>query len=252
MQNSEFTLPSGKLAVIRMQNGADDDILTNVKLRQSGEAFNKFIEAITLSIDGVKPTPETILNMRLADKYALMIHSRIFSLGSILKFEYNWPKIGKVTYEEDLNNFIWDYSNPDFPKDESDPRYFKYRIKPIEREREGEFDYNYLYFALGDKNFRMRFSDGVFEKNLLKIGPDKLSNNAVYLARELSQLVGNEYAPVGTFKSFTPLEMTKLRAILYTYDEGDGLIVEIPHPNTDEVVELSLMEIPDFLSPRVI
>ena len=253
MENLELTLPSGRIATIRMQNGADDDILTNVKLRQSGEAFNRFLEGIIISLDGHKPSSKEILEMRLADKYALLINSRIFSLGEILKFEYNWPGIGKVTYEEDLNNYIWDYSKPDtFPADESDPQYSKYRIKPFQVAEEGKFDYNYLYFTLGEKNFRMRFSDGVFEKNLLKLSPDQLSNNSVYRARELAQQVGTEWALVDSFKSFTPMEMTKLRAIIHTYDEEEGLIVEIPHPETGEITEIPLMEIPDFLSPRVI
>lgn len=251
MEKLEFTLPSGKQAIIRMQNGEDDSIVTNVKLQTEGDAYNRFVEAITLSIDGKKPTYDDVLNMRLSDKYCIIIKSRIFSLGSVLKFEYTWPKHGKVVYEEDLNRYIWDYDK-EFPENPGDPDYDKCRIKPIQVEEPGKFDYNHMYFTLGDKDFRMRFSDGVFEKNLIKVGQDKLSNNEIFKARELSQLLNGEWVKVDSFRAFTPVEMTKLRAILYHYDDSEGLTVEIPNPEDGEVLELPLMSIPDFLAPRVI
>lgn len=252
MENLEFTLPSGKTATIRMQNGEDDSIVTNVKLQTEGDAYNRFVEAIAISIDGKKPTYNDILNLRLSDKYCIVIQSRIFSLGAIMKFEYQWPKGSKVTYEEDLSRFIWDYSKP-FPSNPKDPDYDKCRIKPFPAEEADKFDYNFLYFELAGKLFRMRFSDGVFEKNLIKVGQEKLSNNEIFKARELSQFLNEEWVRVDSFRAFTPLEMTKLRAILHEYDDSEGLTVEIPNPaDSDDIVELPLMSIPDFLAPRVI
>lgn len=252
METKEFTLPSGKVAIIRMQNGEDDAIISNVRLQQEGKAYNKFVESILLSIDGEKPTEKDIINLRLADKYTIIVMSRIFSLGAILKFEYTWPSTKEtVLYEEDLERYIWDYSKP-FPKSKEDGGYDKYRIKPIE-ETEG-MDYNFMYFELGGKNFRMRLSDGVFEQNLLKITDDKLNNNEIFKARELAQqLPDGNWAPVGSFRAFTPMEMTKLRAILHTYDDSEPMMVDITNPsNPEETVELPLMSIPDFLAPRVI
>ena len=256
----EFLVPSGLPCEIRMQNGEDDEILSSVRLQKEGNNINAFVAAIVNKFNGAKLTLQDVIDMRLSDKYYILIQSRVFSLGDELEFDYTWDKEqGPIRYTEDLNTFLWDYSKP-FPYNPEDEGYHPHRIKPFPFSGEN-FDYHYLYFELGGRKFRMRHVDGRLEKYLIKC--DDINNNSLFYGRELSQLfmemkegeeVVEKYIPVTTFKAFIPREMAQLRGILETFDDGNAQIsMDLENPNNPgEVIDVPLLSLDDFLSPRLI
>ena len=133
-KTKEYTLPSGGKITIREQNGEDDDIISNAALAKNGNHINAFISGITISTDLTKTGKlliKDVMELKIRDKYAILFMSRCFSLGPICEFEYDWGKDngGKVTYEDNLENYIWDYAVDNFPMPGED-NYFDQRIRP--------------------------------------------------------------------------------------------------------------------------
>lgn len=162
-----FFTPSGFEVAIREQNGNDDAILSNVALNRDSASVNAFIQAIVVGMSHISglPEPEDILNLRLGDKYCILIQSRIFSIGNILTFTYEWvPGLPPTTYEEDLSCFIWDYRKP-IPVP-GEPDYFVDRIKPYP----SGLDNIYVSFTTrAGKELRYKYLDGHGEQYLLKL-----------------------------------------------------------------------------------
>ena len=102
----KFVTPSGHLVSIREQNGADDDILSNPVEASNLMNLSRFISAIVVEADyyeNGKLTVEQAHNLPVLDRYAILFNSRIFSLGEILDFDYDWKENGgKASYEQDL------------------------------------------------------------------------------------------------------------------------------------------------------
>lgn len=96
-----FKLPSGYEVTIREQNGEDDDILSNPVDAKTFMNISKFIAGIVTDTDMTATrllTPNDVQKMPSLDRYAIMINSRVFSLGEILDFRYTWdgPAEGQV------------------------------------------------------------------------------------------------------------------------------------------------------------
>ena len=114
-----LTTPSGYKVVLRQQTGDDDDIISSANLAQDGTSINKFVAGIVVDTDfnsNGRLTLEDILKMKLSDKYFILFSSRIFSLGQIINFNYEWPTTPEypnptepVEYSEDLSKYIWEY-----------------------------------------------------------------------------------------------------------------------------------------------
>ena len=83
-------LPSNSPVVnevtIREQNGEDDDILSNPVDAKTFMNISKFIAGIVTDTDITATrllTPEDVQKMPSLDRYAIMVNSRVFSLGEI-------------------------------------------------------------------------------------------------------------------------------------------------------------------------
>ena len=111
----EFIAPSGYSYTIREQNGEDEEILSNQADAKDLMNLIKFIASIVVKTNATasgKLLVKDVLTLPLLDKYAIIFQSRIFSIGNIITFEYDWGgDTGKVQYEQDLNDFLFeDYS----------------------------------------------------------------------------------------------------------------------------------------------
>lgn len=246
----ELLLPSGAVAIIREQNGDDDALLSNVAMTKSFEALNSFIHSITpylsTSINPDKPPLlEDILIRPLRDKYFILIASRIFSLGNILHFEYNWgSEYPKVEYDEDLANYLWDYNIP-FPG-QGDPDYFAERIKPYPTTKLG------IEETIGNKVIRFSLLNSYGEKYLLKLPDTERNINQQLFARDISVKQENgEWEKISSFKNFKSLEMAKLRNLVSTWDEEFSGLTTVDNPYTNgQSDEISIIQIPDFFFPK--
>lgn len=179
-----LTTPSGYQITIREQTGDDDDILSNAKGVMDGDSSNKFIQGIVIHTD---ITPNGKFNsddaraLKLCDKYFIMVASRIFSIGQMIKFEYQWDNIEIPTsYEEDLSLFIWDYGKKPFPE-LGDSEYYKYRIIPHKFGKDKTREIT----TKSEKLVRYTFMNGYGEKYLMGLPLDQQSINAGWCTGEI-------------------------------------------------------------------
>lgn len=247
----EHVLPSGNLVIIREQNGEDDALLSNVSMTKNFEALNSFIVAVTVHLSCSKnpekpPLIEEIMRLPLNDKYFILIASRIFSLGPKLIFEYPWDQDNPpAKYEEDLNQYIWDYTKP-FPEPGM-PGYFPERIRPYTGASFVE-----LKLSSG-KEFKYNFLDSYGEKYLLKLPQTDKHINQQILARDPQLKIDGVYQKVTSFAKFSSKDMAEIRKSISEMDpEFNGLTtLENPY-QAGEVEKLSIIQIPDFFFPREI
>ena len=246
----KITTPSGFEVIIRQQTGEDDDVISNPNGAYLGEALNEFVKGIITKLGpkDITPTYNDIEHMKLGDKYFIMIASRIFSLGPVLKFEYEWDDGEVAEYEEELDNYIWDYALDGFPEKGS-KLYSPYRIPP---HKHGE-DIQMEFSIPSGKKFRFTFMNGIGEKYLMTLPENELSKNTELKARDLEQKLGEDWVKVETFKAFTAREMSSIRKSVFDNDPITEVLSEIPHPkNKNKKIMYSLLTSPDFLFPREI
>lgn len=252
---AELLLPSGHAIVIREQNGNDDDVLSSfTKDDLDSNAINRFVAGIIIKntykwakTEG-RMNDKDVLNIPLRDKYFIIMASRIFSLGDILKFDWDWKDGNNlVSYEQDLTGFLWNY-NKDFPFNPSDEGYFKERIKPYSKDLT---ESSVRTFTLrSGKEVQYTLLNGNGENFLLKLPVEKRTVNAGLKARKLKLNVEGTWQDVVNFSSFSPKDMADIRKDIETYDSQFDGIIQIENPNTGQVMDLPLMNIPDFFFPR--
>ncbi len=246
----KLVTPSGFEVIIRQQTGEDDDVISNPNGAYLGEALNKFVQGIIIKLgaNGTAPSYNDIENMKLGDKYFIMIASRMFSLGPVLKFEYEWDDGEVAEYEEELENYIWDYELDGFPEKGSE-LYSPYRIPPHKHGDSTQMEFS----ITSGKKFRFTFMNGLGEKYLMTLPEDQLSKNTELKARNLEQKLGEEWVKVENFKAYTAREMSNIRKEVFDNDPITEVLTEIPHPTKKgKKIMYSLLTSPDFLFPREI
>jgi len=245
--------PSGHEVTIRMQTGEDDDVISNAKGAMDGTSSNKFIASIVIDTDiteNRKMNLDNARDLKLCDKYFIMVASRIFSIGQHLKFVYKWNDVGEQPYEEDLGLYIWDYFNEAEPFPElGHEEYFPYRIPP---HKGGKETTRVVKLSTG-KMLRYKYLTGHGEKYLMNLPEEKHTVNAGIIARGLEQEMGKDkWVKVSTFKTFTPREMMDIRKDIDEMDPAIDLVTELEHPESGAVVPYPVVGSPDFFFPREI
>jgi hypothetical protein len=248
----ELITPSGFKVTLRQQNGDDDDVISNAVGSEDGTSINRFVSGIVIDTDLTvtgKLSLEDILRLKLCDKYFIIIASRIFSLGQIMKFSFQWKDIVEpVEYEEDLAKYIWDYSKPDFPSEKKDPRYFENRIKPHTYGK----DFSREFIIATGKKLMYDYMNGNGEKYLLTLDPLLQSKNQELLARNIQLWLDNKWIKVENFKNFNPLEMVEIRKEVLENDATTELTTELENPITHNKIPFLIVGTPDFFFPREI
>jgi len=242
--------PSGYSVTLRQQNGDDDDIISNSGDAADGTSINKFIAAIVVDSD-ITPhgtiTLQDVMEMKLCDKYYIILASRIFSLGQFLKFDFKWENTPEpVAYEEDLAKYIWDYTKKEFPFKPEHPDYFEYRIQPhvAGKEKTKEF------VTRTGKKLKYTYINGNGEKYLMTLPDNSQSKNQEILARELYLWLEERWTRVQNFKFFSPLEMLDIRNELNEYDPTTNLVTDLENPITHSKVPYPIVGTTDFFFPR--
>lgn len=241
-----FTTPSGYEVAIREQNGNDDAILSNLALAKDSTSVNAFIQSIVVGVsykEGLLSDAD-VLDMRLGDKYMILIKSRIFSVGPILKFQYEWVEgIPPTTYEEDLEHFVWDYVNP-LPR-VGERNYFKDRIQPYpKREVSPEFTTQRGHLV------RYKFLNGYGEQYLLKLPDFNTHINSKVIARELEMQVDGKWIRVEDFGVFSSRETAEIRDHMEKMDPQFEGAITITDPSSGNIKYLSLIGLHDFFFQR--
>ena len=249
----KFIVPSGGEVEIREQNGADDDALSNPVAAKAGNNINDFLCRIVTKTDMTpsgKFDSESILDLKIRDKYVIMFMSRIHSLGPVVKFEFEWAVGEKYKYAEDLSRYIWDYSKKieEFPWNEDDKDYDSQRIQPYP---EGKKNTMQLTLKSG-KHIRLDYMNGHSEHYLLNLKEDQRTRNVELKVRNLSQQIEGEWHTVENFEFFKPSDMMQLRGLVNKLDPEFNSYSELTHPKTEEVFNYPIVGSPSFFYPTEI
>jgi len=244
-----FKLPSGHEVTIREQNGEDDEILSNMSSVEAGKSYDMFLRSIIISHSKFrgKPTEEEVEEMPQRDRLVITVTSRIFSLGHLINFEYQWAdRKTPDKYTDDLEDYIWDYSK-EFPT-EGDDDYKETRIPPylVDPYKPIEFQ------TKSGKLLRYIMSNGKSEKYLTTLTKDKASKNSEIKSRFLELFVEgpNEWMIVENFQKFSAREMMEIRSRIETSDKPSHLLSNVTHPESDGVESyVDLMNLVDFFYP---
>lgn len=248
-----LTLPSRYSVTIREQNGADDDIISNQDTARDLTNIDIFLSSLIIDTDlpfakGGKLSKSDVNKILLRDKYFIMFASRIHSMGSIVKFQFDWGEKngGKVEYEEDISTFIWDYSKP-FPE-EGDSDYEEERIQPYEA---GSLEPVESVLTSG-KEIKFNRLDGQSEKDLLKV--QTITRNTIYKARRLQQKdADGKWVNVQNFTYFSKRDMAELNRIVKDTDPEFRGTTELVNPRDPEnIIEYPIMRAESFFYPEEI
>lgn len=252
-QTKELILPSGYKVTIREQNGNDDDILSNKHLAEDLSNIDHFLSSLIINTNlpfakGNRLSPGDIPNMVLRDKYYIIFASRVHSIGSELKFSFDWGKNsgGKITYTEDIGNYIWDFSKP-FPQ-EGEEGYNPYAIEPYE---DNPYELKEIELSSG-KLLRFNFLNGFSEKELLKEPIERQSRLSEIRARNLQQKLEDGWKKVENFTFFSKKDMTELNFIINNLDSPFNGLTDIENPKTKDVIQYPLIKAESFLYPEEI
>ena len=246
-----FIAPSGYSYTLREQNGEDDDVLSHPGDARTLMNLSKFISRIVIdnNFEGNtsgRLTPDQAHSLPILDRYAILIHSRIHSLGKTLDFKYHWPKEegGIKEYEVDLEEYLLDYSKNTaeldkelLDKPDAIP-YYPGKGAPMSG---NEFDLK------SGKQIKLDLLSGVSEGLLLGIPENDKTKNTELLIRNLHlKMEDGTWVKVNRFHLFSPKDMAEIRAIVKFIDPPFFAKTEIENPSTGQKVFLNIMGLPDF------
>lgn len=248
----EFIGPSGYKYTIREENGEDEEVLSNPSDAQNLMNITNFISRIVVKTDfteSTKLTPIDALNLPLRDRYAILIQSRIFSIGEELDFTYSWPLESEPTYySQDLRELIFDdYTNITKEALEDKPDAIK-PYKDIELLHTLKFK-DYEVTLSSGKEIKFNLMDGNAEAWSLSLPMDKQTRNAELLARGLKLKVNGNWETVQQFSLFTIKDMSEMRSIVHEIDPIWQGTVEIVNPRTNEKSLYPILGAPHFFFP---
>lgn len=248
----EFTAPSGYKYTIREENGADEEVISNQAAVKTGDNINNFIQGIVVSTDfceSGKLSREDVLDLPVLDRYAILLNSRIFSLGNILEFTYSWPnELNPTYYEQDLNDLLFeDYNSISKVEEEKKPFAIP-KYSDSELLRSIRFK-NYEVVLSTGKKVKFDFLTGRSEKEAFNLPDSAQTRNADLLLRNLSLFVNNKWDRVQEFSLFSRKEMAELRKVISTLDPIWNGMTDITNPKTNEVAYVSVFSQPRFFYP---
>lgn len=250
-KKKKLTLPSKHYVVIREQNGADDDLISNQSLAEDLSNIDMFLSSLILETDlpfanaNKKLDKKSMREMLIKDKYFVLFASRIHSMGSEVRFTFKWAEgEDELEYTEDLNIFVWDYTKP-FPK-EGDEEYREEMIEPYE-----DNPYNPVEATLtSGKQIRFERLNGKSEKYLM--GLDEITRNAIYKARGLEQFYEDKWQKVTNFMYFSKKDMAELNKIVKAADPEFTGSTKLENPKTKQVIDYPIMRAESFFYPEEI
>lgn len=253
-EKKKLLLPSGYEATIREQNGHDDDLLSNEVTARDLSNIDYFLCSLIIDTNlpyakGGKLNKESIQNMLMRDKYFILFSSRIHSMGELVKFKFDWgiKNGGELTYEESLDQFVWDYSK-DMPE-EGDENYSKERIQPYQQEK----PHDDIEFTLSTgKKLRINMLDNKAEKYILDLDAEQQTRNSEIKARNLQMEENGVWQKVQNFRFFTKREMAQLHKFVNELDPPFRGLTELENPKTGQLINYPIIQAQSFFYPEEI
>lgn len=255
-QVTTFTAPSGHTYTIREQNGQDEEILSNLREINNLMNLTNFLQAIILksSRKASKFTIQEVLDLPILDRYAILIQSRIFSIGETLEFKYRWPVsdgvANEVEYEQDLNEFLLPYDEiPNMDPEklaaclEAHPEAIP--IYPKQGQEKG------IVMNLNSgKRIKFDLLDGNSERYMGKLTEATLTRNSEFIARNLCLEVEGKWDPVSNFSLFSVKDMYEMRRIINNIDPLFIPCTKIANPLNGEQQSFNILTTSNFFFPE--
>lgn len=244
----EFTAPSGYKFTIREQNGEDDDILSNPVTSKDLTNLSIFISAIVVNTNFTKScrlTVEDAFNLPTNDRYAILINSRIHSLGDTVEFSYDWGKEngGKVEYEQDLNDFLFDYQFEPTEEDiASKPNAVPFYPLGIETK-------DLKFTTSSGKTVLFDLLNGHGESHFVTLPIEQRTKNKELIVRNLRLEVNGKFEKVERFNLFSVRDMQEIRKEVRTCDPSFSGLTDIENPITKQKTFINISDIPNFFYP---
>ena len=240
-----FISPSGYSFTIREQNGEDEDILSNPKDTKNLMNITKFISSIVVDTDFTDSGRLTIgdtLNLPSLDRYAILMNSRIFSMGENIEFDFTWDgDKTPTTYEEDLTTFLFnDYSTtPTEEELNKKPNAIPYYVngKQVKDLCVNLNTGKVVYFDL---------LNGNGEQFIMNLPEDKQTRNSELVARNLRLVINGKPEKVTNFSSFSVREMAEIRKHISAVDPVWYGFTELENPKTGEKTNFPIMAAKSF------
>jgi len=241
--------PSGRIFTIREQNGDDDDILSNTSTANDLSNIDNFLNAIVVSETiGDKECNinfSTITSLPNNDRYHLLIASRIHTLGPIMKFQYEFEPGVPIDFEEDLSQYLHDYTTP-FPEP-GEPGYSKYKIPPYPANSDHTSTFSFT--TKSGKTVSFGLMTRIGEKYVLSLPNDQQSRNTELKARNLQLLVDGVLTKVENFSIFSKMDMIEIHKAVQEIDPTYNFVSDIQNPKTKAIINFPIMFSPSFFFP---
>lgn len=243
-----FVAPSGSSYTIREQNGEDDDILSNPTTGKNLLNLSYFIASIVVDQNFYpkkgKLSVEDALKLPSNDRYAILLNSRIHSIGNILEFNHDWEdKGGIIGYELDLEEFVFNKSIEDISEEEL-------KLKPEAIPLYPNKEFRDIPFNVGTKELLFDVLTGESEQYMIELPLDKRTKNQELIARNLRLEINGKYERVTNFRSFSVKEMNAIRKHIMSLDPIFSGNTKINNPNTNESTYVNILSLPDFFWPE--
>lgn len=249
-RTTNFTAPSGFNYTIREQNGEDEDILSNPRDAKDLSNLIKFIASLVVETNSTKSGKLSLEDARklpLLDKYCILLHNRIFSIGDKIEFEYTFKDGGTYTFEQDLNELLFDdYSV--MPSDEElEAKPYALPYYPSMPNGDTDKMVGIPFMTSSGKQLRFDLMNSNSERYLLLLPEDKRTRNAELMARNLQLEVNGQYEKVTNFRMFSVKDMQEIRKIIAENDPvyTGNIIIENPQDAYDKEI-YNIMGSPDF------
>lgn len=248
--NFTFVAPSGASYTIREQNGEDDDILSNPVTSSNLMNLSHFISAIVVG-QTFYPGKNTLsaedaLKLPSNDRYAILINSRIHSIGANLEFTYDWGKDlgGEVGYEIDLNELVFNKPIEEVTDEELNQKPEAIPLYPVKQFKD-------IIINVDGKELCFDLLTGEGEQYLIELPFEKKTKNQVLISRNLRMKVNNSWEKVYNFRLFTKNQMATLRKSILANDPLFSGNIKIENPsNPSLVTQVNVMGLPNFFWPE--
>lgn len=252
-----FQTPSGHIVTIREQSAEDDEILSKLNPERKEEMIknlNAFLPTIIrentynnkASIDASE-----VSEIKLKDKYYILLKTRLHSIGKNLKFDARCPNDecltnGKrtiVPFKEDLSRYDTDLS-----KFDEDAERYEYQITPHKGGKELKKEFK---LASGKK---LRYTYMNIASELRGSQLDIISDNTDIDLRNLEMFNpdSGEWQIVQALNLFSKREKIEIRAEVDAMDAQWLMFLELKCPKCKREWVLPFLYLKDFFFPTEI
>lgn len=243
------TLASGRVISLRESNGEDEGVLSNYGDSESGRNIPGYLARVIVDEKDGWRNPYTTADIMLwgiNDKYHAMLISRIHSLGSEMRFkwEFDDDRDKFPTLVEDLSLYDWDFSKGAPPK-EGEPGFFYERIKPYPMGMQEKIE----LMLSSKKQVRYTILNSIGEKKALDKDQASLNRNDMFLLRNLEWRNEQDmWQPIENFNIFSSREMAEMRRDVEKNDPTFTMRMELKSP-LGKLSYIPIIKVSDFFFP---